>query len=349
MLFLAALVLFLVTSLLVVIVVFCANDTSDGFMGRLHRWLLNDVPNALSDGILRLCGERAHRHVVATVQYVLHERNPLMQMVYLLLVGGGYGLFLIYGQPLIPNVYLAPHHTICVLFLATAALCTFFQASSTSAGILNERTSRWHDHYPFDGVMYKKDNTCSTCKCIKVARSKHCTVCNVCVPRFDHHCGWLNACVGERNYKSFLAFIITNACFLLYGAYVLTCILLSEVVTLQLFQSQFVDQATGAPTNATTFIVFRYMLHIHPVNMMLLFICVVMGAALTCFSLFHLRLVAQNRTTNEFFKQRSLRTATRDAYTLESFWANVAEVLFPVCDQRLQKALDLHHAKAKQE
>jgi len=44
---------------------------------------------------------------------------------------------------------------------------------------------------------------CSICQVTVRLDSKHCWECNKCVANFDHHCPWLNNCIGALNYASF--------------------------------------------------------------------------------------------------------------------------------------------------
>lgn len=38
-------------------------------------------------------------------------------------------------------------------------------------------------------------------------RAHHCRICRRCIRRMDHHCPWINNCVGEWNQKYFLQFL----------------------------------------------------------------------------------------------------------------------------------------------
>ena len=63
---------------------------------------------------------------------------------------------------------------------------------------------------PFIKLLEKFDPTllCPYCEVIRTSRSRHCSICNQCVERFDHHCPWVNNCVGSKNHFAFLSFLL---------------------------------------------------------------------------------------------------------------------------------------------
>mmetsp|Transcript_10758 Transcript_10758/g.23660 ORF Transcript_10758/g.23660 Transcript_10758/m.23660 type:complete len:98 (+) Transcript_10758:405-698(+) len=38
-------------------------------------------------------------------------------------------------------------------------------------------------------------------------RAHHCSACEKCTLRFDHHCPWTGNCIGHENHKYFLLFL----------------------------------------------------------------------------------------------------------------------------------------------
>lgn len=62
------------------------------------------------------------------------------------------------------------------------------------------------------------DNTriCDVCKTYKPPRCHHCSRCNKCCLKFDHHCSFIDVCIGFHNYKYYVQFCITNFIMLVY-------------------------------------------------------------------------------------------------------------------------------------
>lgn len=55
---------------------------------------------------------------------------------------------------------------------------------------------------------------CVFCAVWQPVRTKHCDKCAKCVRKFDHHCFWVGACVGERNHPRFVALLCVDTIFL---------------------------------------------------------------------------------------------------------------------------------------
>ena len=118
---------------------------------------------------------------------------------------------------------------------------------------------------------------CKKCQSRKPDRTHHCSTCKQCVLKMDHHCPWLATCVGLRNYKAFLLFLIYTSIY---------CWIVFAVTTLWLWNEVLNDS--------------RYAENLSPINQILL--CVVSGIiaiVLTGFTIWHISLAMRGMTTIE--------------------------------------------------
>ncbi|XP_077894789.1 palmitoyltransferase ZDHHC19-like isoform X2 [Ictidomys tridecemlineatus] len=63
---------------------------------------------------------------------------------------------------------------------------------------------------------------CPTCYFHRLPRTFHCKRCDICVEEFDHHCRWVNNCVGRRNIRLYLLLLVSLCLYL--GTVLATCV-----------------------------------------------------------------------------------------------------------------------------
>ncbi|KAE8621183.1 hypothetical protein XENTR_v10004714 [Xenopus tropicalis] len=58
-----------------------------------------------------------------------------------------------------------------------------------------------------DSLVAEK-NWCKMCQLVRPPRSGHCMICGFCVRRLDHHCVWINNCIGSHNHRFFILLLL---------------------------------------------------------------------------------------------------------------------------------------------
>uniref|UniRef100_A0A8C5QGW7 Palmitoyltransferase n=1 Tax=Leptobrachium leishanense TaxID=445787 RepID=A0A8C5QGW7_9ANUR len=136
-------------------------------------------------------------------QRPLTPRQIILLVTFVFGAVAGFGIFL----PVIPGLFQTVGY-VCLTVLYIWGFISYVLAVSINPSSGGKQNSMWN---PVKCVWDSKT------RCCRVGRHESdrginffCNTCNKLVEHHDHHCEWLNTCIGGRNYRFFVNTIVSG-------------------------------------------------------------------------------------------------------------------------------------------
>lgn len=137
---------------------------------------------------------------------------------------------------------------------------------------------------------------CQKCNFDKPDRAHHCRVCKKCILKMDHHCPWLNNCIGHRNQKPFYLFLLWAT---LYSFFIST----STLIPIIKYAESTEEPVIEIDLNWTFLILLGGVF----------FLCLI------GFTIFHTGLILSNQTTLESLQKHNYKVRENGDVTTSKY------------------------------
>lgn len=160
---------------------------------------------------------------------------PLLVMIYLI------GYFIIFSYIIISK-YKIITFTYIIYVLSSAfyliSIVFFIKVTYSNSGILPKSvlTNNYKVNHIFNTEIYKNNRNifikgrafkakyCMICHILRPPGASHCSKCNNCIEKYDHHCPFIGNCIGKGNYLTYIIFIFSYFIYLILKNIVLLSI-----------------------------------------------------------------------------------------------------------------------------
>ncbi|CAI2360459.1 unnamed protein product [Moneuplotes crassus] len=134
---------------------------------------------------------------------------------------------------------------------------------------------------------------CPECEIILTPRCRHCNICNKCVERFDHHCPYINNCVGYSNHGWFLSYVFSMALNIIH-----------HIALCSLALARGEDPGTSLVEEMDNIVMFYVSCSI------ILIICGIFVLPVIFLVFIHITNFMKNKTTNERFSKQKVNNTS---------------------------------------
>lgn len=135
---------------------------------------------------------------------------PAIILVYFIIISVNYSFtkYILFNYNVNTNTYQQSSFSLLFILVISIfyissfmTIITHTKAMLTNPGEVNQIKFNSEIH------KTKKESFCNKCNHQRPFRAKHCSKCNKCILKFDHHCPWIANCVGLYNQKIFFQFL----------------------------------------------------------------------------------------------------------------------------------------------
>jgi len=191
-----------------------------------------------------------------------------------------------HGHWFLSTLLLLSFHLLVLLMLASYVACIAGDPGRIPQWFIEldmeERERLCFNRYD-GGVLIERSEegelrTCWKCHKLKPDRCHHCSICDRCVLKMDHHCPWVNNCVGWGNYKFFLLFLLWLS---------MSCVFTALTLIPRMTEIHFSDMSGGDIRTIASLVV-----------------ATLFGLSMGSFAFLHFQLVFRNLTTLEEMERK---------------------------------------------